>query len=80
MFTKSLNEVEKIFLESPSGSSIVMFGIYLKGGKILFLYTVTDSCLLTVFENISAWRQSLLEYCTSENIDYAYLFSVSYYE
>lgn len=80
MFTKSFNEAKKNCLEDSPNCSIVMFGICLEGGKVLFLYTVTDSCLLTIFENIRVWRHSLLEYCVSENIDYAHLLSVSYVE
>ena len=80
MFTKSFNEAKKNFLEDSTNCSIVMFGICLEGGKVLSLYTVTDSCLLTILEDIRVWRKSLLEYCVSENIDYGCLLSVSYVE
>jgi hypothetical protein len=80
MFTKSLDEAKKNWREYSFTCSIVMFGICLEGGKVLFLYTVTDSCLLAIFENIRVWRRSLLEYCVSEKIDYAHLLSVSYVE
>ena len=80
MFTKSFNEAKKSLMEDSSNCSIVMFGICLEGGKVLFLYTVTDSCLLAIFEDIRTWRKSLLEYCVSENINYVHLLSVSYVE
>lgn len=80
MFTKSFDEVKRSQLESPRGCSIIMFSVRLKSGKSLPLYIVTELCLLTICENIRVWRQSLLEYCVSENLDYGCLISVGYVE
>lgn len=80
MFTKSIDEAKKNRLESPSGCSIIMFLIRLKSGEQLPLFIVTDLCLLTIYEDIRSWRQSLLDYCVSENIDYGCLSCVGYVE
>lgn len=75
MFVREFEKAKKMRKES---SSIVMFSILLESGKILLLYSVTDLCLFSIFENIRAWRYSLLEYCAAENIKYSTLIGVSY--
>ena len=61
-------------------SSIVMFAIRLEEGKFLPLYLVTDLCLLSIFENIRIWRQSLIEYCIAEGFKYVCVIGISYVE
>lgn len=73
-------EFEKAKEAKKESSSIVMFAIMLESGKIFPLYLVTDLCLLSIFENIRIWRNSLLEYCVAENIKYSTLIGISYVE
>lgn len=75
-----VREFEKAKEMRKNSSSIVMFAIRLEGNKILPLYLVTDLCLLSIFEDIHIWRQSLLEYCTVEGLKYSCLIGVSYVE
>lgn len=61
-----VREFEKAKALKKDSSSIVMFAVSLEDGKFLLLYLVTGLCLLSIFENIRMWRQSLIEYCVVE--------------
>lgn len=65
---------------SKNDSSIVVFAVRLEDGKVLPLYLVTDLCLLSIFENIRMWRQSLIEYCIAEGFNYSCITGISYVE
>lgn len=73
-------EFEKAKRSRKDSSSIVMFAIKLEDGKFLPLYLVTDLCLLSIFENIRVWRQSLIEYCVAEGLNYSCIAGISYVE
>lgn len=73
-------EFEKAKALKKDSSSIVMFAVLLEDGKILPLYLVTDLCLLSIFENIRKWRQSLIEYCIAEDFKYSCIAGISYVE
>ena len=77
MFLREFQKAKEMKNES---SFIVMFAIMLESGNILPLYSVTDLCILSIFENIRIWRRSLLEYCAAEDIKYSTLIGVSYVE
>ena len=73
-------EFEKAKKSRKDSSSLVMFAIRLEDGKFLPLYLVTDLCLLSIFENIRVWRQSLIEYCIAEGLKYSCIAGISYVE
>lgn len=75
-----VREFEKVKALKKDSSSIVMFAIMLESGKILPLYLVTDLCLLSIFENVRKWRQSIIEYCIAEGFKYSCLIGISYVE
>jgi hypothetical protein len=75
-----VREFEKAKSLKKDSSSIVMFAIRLEDGKFLPLYFVTDLCLLSIFENIRMWRQSLVEYCIAEGFNYSCIAGISYVE
>lgn len=75
-----VREFEKAKGLKNDSSSIVMFFIMLEDGKLLPLYLVTDLCLLSIFENIRMWRQSLIEYCVAEGLNYSCIAGISYVE
>lgn len=75
-----VREFEKAKELKEDSSSIVMFVIMLEDGKLISLYLVTDLCLLSVFENIRMWRQSLIEYCIAEGFKYSCIAGISYVE
>jgi len=77
MFVREFENAKKSRKDS---SSIVMFAIRLEDGKFLPLYLVTDLCLLSIFENIRVWRQSLIEYCIAEGLKYSCIAGISYVE
>lgn len=77
MFVREFENAKKSRKDS---SSIVMFAIRLEDGKFLPLYLVTDLCLLSIFENIRKWRQSLIEYCIAEGLKYSCIAGISYVE
>jgi hypothetical protein len=77
MFVREFKEAKEMKKDS---SSIVMFVVLLECGKCLPLYLVTDLCLLSIFENIRVWRQSLVEYCVAENLKYLCISGISYVE
>lgn len=77
MFTREFRNAKKSKTDS---SFIVMFAVKLEDGKFLPLYLVTDLCLLSIFENIRIWRQSLIEYCVAEGLKYSCIVGVSYAE
>lgn len=73
-------EFKKAKALKKGSSSIVVFAIRLEDGKYLPLYLVTDLCLLSIFENVRMWRQSLIEYCIAEGFKYSNLAGISYVE
>lgn len=75
-----VREFEKVKALKKDSSSIVMFAVRLEDGKYLPLYLVTDLCLLSIFENVRMWRQSLIEYCISEGFKYSCIAGISYVE
>lgn len=75
-----VREFEKAKRSRKDSSSIVMFAVKLEDGKFLPLYLVTDLCLLSIFENIRMWRQSLIEYCIAEGLKYSCIAGISYVE
>lgn len=75
-----VREFEKVKALKKDSSSIVMFAVRLEDGKFLPLYLVTDLCLLSIFENIRMWRQSLIEYCIAEGLKYSCIAGISYVE
>lgn len=75
-----VRDFEKAREMRKSSSSIVVFVIRLEDGKCLPLYLVTDLCILTIFENIRMWRQSVIEYCIAEDIKYSFFISIGYAE
>lgn len=75
-----VREFEKAKKARKDSSSIVMFAVKLEDGKFLPLYLVTDLCLLSIFENIRMWRQSLIEYCIAEGLKYSCIAGISYVE
>lgn len=75
-----VREFEKAKVLKKDSSSIVMFAVRLEDGKFLSLYFVTDLCLLSIFENIRMWRQSLIEYCVAEGFKYSNIAGISYVE
>lgn len=75
-----VREFEKAKKSRKDFSSIVMFAIRLEDGKFLPLYLVTDLCLLSILENIRKWRESLIEYCIAEGLNYSCIAGVSYVE
>lgn len=75
-----VREFEKAKALKKDSSSIVMFSVRLEDGKFLPLYFVTDLCLLSIFENIRMWRQSLIEYCIAEGFKYSCIAGISYVE
>lgn len=77
MFVREFENAKRTRKDS---SSIVMFAIRLEDGKILLLYLVTDLCLLSIFENIRIWRESLIEYCVAEGFKYSCIAGISYVE
>lgn len=77
MFVREFENAKRTRKDS---SSIVMFAIRLEDGKILPLYLVTDLCLLSIFENIRIWRESLIEYCVAEGLKYSCIAGISYVE
>lgn len=77
MFVREFENARK---SKKDSSSIVMFAIRLEDGKFLPLYLVTDLCLLSIFENIRVWRQSLIEYCIAEGLKYSCIAGISYVE
>ena len=77
MFVREFEKAKEMKKESLS---IVMFAVRLENDKFLSLYLVTDLCLLSIFENIRIWRQSLIEYCIAEGFKYSCLVGISYVE
>ena len=77
MFVREFKEAKALKKDS---SSIAMFAVRLEDGKFLLLYFVTDLCLLSIFENIRMWRQSLIEYCIIEGFKYSCIAGISYVE
>lgn len=77
MFVREFEQVKALKKDS---SSVVVFSIGLEDGKYLHLYLVTDLCLLSIFENIRMWRQSLIEYCFAEGLKYSCILGISYVE
>ena len=75
-----VREFEKAKALKKDSSFIVVFGIRLEDGKTLPLYLVTDSCLFSIFENVRMWRQSLIEYCIIEGLNYSCIVGISYVE
>lgn len=75
-----VREFEKVKALKKDSSSVVMFAVRLEDGKFLPLYLVTDLCLLSIFENIRMWRQSLIEYCIAEGFKYSCIAGISYVE
>lgn len=75
-----VREFEKAKALKTDSSSIVMFTVRLEDSKFLSLYLVTDLCLLSIFENIRMWRQSLIEYCVAEGFKYSTIAGISYVE
>ncbi len=75
-----VREFESAKRSRKDSSSIVMFAIRLEDGKFLPLYLVTDLCLLSIFENIRIWRESLIEYCVAEGLKYSCIAGISYVE
>ena len=75
-----VREFEKVKASKKDSSSIVMFVVRLKDGKFLPLYLVTDLCLLSIFENVRMWRQSLIKYCIAEGFKYSCIVGISYVE
>ena len=73
-----VREIEKAKELRKDSSSIVVFAVRLEDGKFLPLYLVTDLCLLSIFENIRMWRQSLIEYCIAEGFKYSCIAGISY--
>lgn len=73
-------EFEKAKEMKEDSLSIVMFAVRLEDGKFLSLYLVTDLCLISIFESVRIWRQSLIEYCVSEGFKYSCLVGISYVE
>lgn len=73
-------EFEKAKALKKDYSSIVVFVVMLEDGKTLPFYLVTDLCLLSIFENIRNWRQSLFEYCIAEGFKYSCIVGISYVE
>lgn len=77
MFVRDYEEAKEM---KKISSSIFVFVIRLENGMCLPLYLVTDLCLLSIFENIRMWRQSLIEYCISEGFKYSCIAGISYVE
>jgi hypothetical protein len=77
MFVREFEKVKRLKKDS---SSVVMFVIMLEDGKLIPLYLVTDLCLISIFENIRMWRQSLIEYCVAESLKYSCITGISYVE
>lgn len=75
-----VREFENAKRSRKDSSSIVMFAVRLEDGKFVPLYLVTDLCLLSIFENIRVWRQSLIEYCIAEGLKYSCIAGISYVE
>lgn len=77
MFIRDFEKAKKTRKDSLS---IVMFVVRLEDSKFLPLYLVTDLCLLSIFENIRVWRESLIEYCIAEGLKYSCITGISYVE
>lgn len=77
MFIREFKKAQEMKKES---SSIVVFVVGLEDDKFLTLYLVTDLCLLSIFEKIRIWRQSLIEYCVAEGFKYSCITGISYVE
>lgn len=77
MFVREFKEAKEMKKDS---SSIVMFAVRLEDGKLMPLYLVTDLCILSIFESVRMWRQSLIEYCVAEGFNYSCIAGISYVE
>lgn len=75
-----VREFEKAKALKKDSISIVVFSVRLEDCKLLPLYLVTDLCILSIFENVRMWRQSLIEYCIAEGFKYSCIVGISYVE